>query len=29
MLELHGERLNPGALWGAAITLLRIRLTYS
>ncbi len=22
MLELHGERLNPGALWGAAITLL-------
>jgi glyoxylase-like metal-dependent hydrolase (beta-lactamase superfamily II) len=22
MLELHGERINPGALWGAAITLL-------
>jgi glyoxylase-like metal-dependent hydrolase (beta-lactamase superfamily II) len=22
MLELHCERLNPGALWGAAITLL-------
>jgi len=22
MLRLHGERLNPGALWGAAITLL-------
>ena len=22
MLELHGQRLNPGALWGAAITLL-------
>jgi glyoxylase-like metal-dependent hydrolase (beta-lactamase superfamily II) len=22
MLERHGERLNPGALWGAAITLL-------
>jgi glyoxylase-like metal-dependent hydrolase (beta-lactamase superfamily II) len=22
MLSLHGERLNPGALWGAAITLL-------
>ena len=21
MLGLHGERLNPGALWGAAITL--------
>ena len=21
MLALHGDRLNPGALWGAAITL--------
>jgi glyoxylase-like metal-dependent hydrolase (beta-lactamase superfamily II) len=25
MLGLHGERLNPGALWGAAITLLPYR----
>lgn len=25
MLGLHGERLNPGALWGAAITLLPSR----
>ena len=25
MLGLHGERLNPGALWGAAITLLPAR----
>lgn len=22
MLELHGDRINPGALWGAAITLM-------